>query len=279
MKKLTILSLILLCVSCSPESTDTDNSNAGSLIKTFKKYASGGTVELETQYEYNSQGNISKLTQHSFYGSNVIITFNYDSNGNMTSFEEVSTNPFDDVTTEINYITYEDDLIVKICQNITHPDSESSFDYPEVDKIEFGYDAFKNVNLFTHFYPEDTEFSSCDDISSIDSNENLVYDSSGNMIRYKNSTYFFSSTYLEYSYNNTHHPYANVKPAAYKKLYGFSTVNNISEAKEYDSETDELTGTISFKYEYNSENYPTKLTRTYSSDGASQSIVYEYEYY
>ena len=135
--------------------------------------------------------------------------------------------------------------------------------------------------MFTHYYEEDAEFSICDDVSSISNTEDLEYDVNGNMSRYENSEYFWTPNYLTYTYDDKNHPYANIKPDAFRKLYGFSTINNINSANEYNAETDEITGTIAYSYEFNSSNYPTVLERTYTdSDGTSgQATRYEYTYY
>lgn len=278
MKNFIFAISIIFLVSCSNEDNNIDNSGSGSLIKTVKKYTSG-VLELETNYEYNSNGNITKMLQNFSYGKKVEVNFSYDSNGEMTAFEEITTDPFGEVTTEIDNLMYQNGIIVKICQEITPFDGPSSFDYPEVDKIEFVYDNMGNVNLFTHYYPEEAEFYSCEDVNSVEATENLEYDDDGNMKRYENSEYFFTPTYLKYTYDDKNHPYANLKPDAYRKLIGFSTVNNIASAEEYNADTDEILGTVSFDYVFNGQNYPTKLTRTYTSGGSSQTLVFEYGYY
>ena len=68
---------------------------------------------------------------------------------------------------------------------------------------------------------------------------------------------------------------------AFQKLFGFSTVNNINSANEYDADTDELIATITYTYEYNGSNFPTSLERFYESAGGgfSQTTRYEYTYY
>lgn len=277
MKNLSFIAFFLFLVSCSNESTDNNSSGSGSLIKTVKKYTSG-VLEFETNYEYNSSGNITKMLQNFSYGKKVVVNFSYDSNGEITTFEEITTDPFGEVTTEINNLMYQNGVVVKICQEITSTDYPLS-DYPEVDKIEFAYDALGNVNLFTHYFPEEISFNTCDDVNSIDATEDLEYDSSGNMKRYENSNYFFTPTYLKYTYDNKNHPYANIKPDTYRKLIGFSTVNNITSAEEYNADTDEISGMVSFDYVFNDQNYPTKLTRTYTSGSSSQALVFEYSYY
>ncbi|MEW4924308.1 hypothetical protein [Algibacter sp. 2305UL17-15] len=281
MKKSFLGLLLLVLCSCSTDNGGSDEPNgnsSGTLLKSFKKITSGA-LEFQINYEYDSKGNIVKSSQDYSYGKKDVITYSYDSNGDLTSFEQVTTDPFGDVTTEINNFNYQNGMVVKICQEITHPDGPSSFDYPEVDKIDFAYDSFGNVELFTHYFPEEAEFNDCDDVDSIDATESLEYDSNGNMIRYQNSEYFFTPTYLKYAYDNTNHPYASVKPKAFRSLLGFSTVNNISKAEEYNADTDELIGTVTFNYELNNQNYPTKLSRTYTAGSTSQSLVFEYSYY
>lgn len=280
MKKITLFLFSLIVIACSTDSSDDDGSfSAGKILKKVTKYNSG-IAETETFYEYNTDDNISKITSTNIYGAENITNFIYDG-GLLTSFIEESTDPFGDLTTETNSFYYESGLVVRICQDRILPDGPSSFDDPEVDRIDFDYDELGNVNLFTHYYPEDSASNSCDDVDDIDSTEDLVYDSNGNTIRYENSNYFFTPTYLTYTYENTNNPFSNIKPETYRKLYGFSTVNNISEAIEYNSDSDEATGLINYDYEYNSEKFPTKLTRTYSTPGGgiSQTVIYEYEYY
>lgn len=274
----------LIIVSCSSDSSDDGGggpSGSGSKIKTIKKVNAQGIVEETTRYQYNSAGNVSELTFENIYGESTETTFEYDSNDRMLSFNEVKVDAWDDIRTEVDYMEYENDLVVKICQDITYENTTSSFDDPEVDKIEFEYNAAGCVNLFTHYYQEDAEFSNCDDVSSVSNTEEMEFNAAGNMTRYENSDYFWTPSYLTYNYDDKNHPLKNVKPDSFRKLIGASSVNNINSANEYNADTDELIGTISFDYTYNGSGYPTVLERTYTAEGgtASQSIRYEYTYY
>ncbi|MAX70847.1 MAG: hypothetical protein CMC76_07050 [Flavobacteriaceae bacterium] len=278
MKKLLLFTLSSIILSCSSENSDNDSPSAGdgSKIKTIKKISSGVTEETTT-YEYNSEGNVSSMTFTNIYGESIETTYEYDSENIMVSFTEVELDAWGDTRTEIDYLEYENDLVVKICQDISYSD-----DLPEVDRIEFEYDdSTQNVSLFRHFYYEDAEFSDCDDVDNISNTETMEFDSNGNMTRYENSDYFWSPTYLTYSYDDKNHPLKNVKPDYFRKLLGASSNNNINAASEYNSDTDELTGTISYEYTYNNSGYPTVMERTYMTEGGSisQSLRYEYTYY
>ncbi|MFC0604026.1 hypothetical protein [Winogradskyella pulchriflava] len=285
MKNLFLCAIALMVFSCSSDSSDDDGGSAsgnGTKIKTIKKIGTNGIVEQTTSYEYNSEGNVSRLLFENVYGETTDTSFEYDSNDRMISFTEVKVDAWDDIRTEIDYLEYEGDVVVKICQDITYENTTSSFDQPEVDKIEFEYnDSNQNVSLFTHFYQEDAEFSTCDDVSSVSNTEEMEFDANGNMTRYENSDYFWSPSYLTYNYDDKNHPLKNVKPDAFRKLIGASSVNNINSANEYNAESNELIGTISFSYTYNASNYPTVMERTYTSEGSSagQTIRYEYTYY
>jgi len=284
MKNLFLFALALVVFSCSSDDSSDDGmlpgGSSGTLIKTVKKVISGGVVDEQFDYEYNALGNITKLTSVTVYGVTTT-TFDYDADDRIVSFTEVKTDPFNDIRTEVNYFEYDNDLAVGICQDITYDNETSSFDDPEVDKIEFDYNASQYVSMFTHYYEEYAEDYTCDDVTSMSNTEDLEYDATGNMVRYENSDYFWTPSYLTYTYDDKNHPYANVKPDTFRKLYGFSTINNISSANEYNAENDELLGTISYSYEFNSSNYPTVLERTYTEDGGTpgQATRYEYTYY
>ena len=287
MRHLFLFALALVVFSCSSDDSSSSDDDGmlpggsnGTLIKTVKKVAAGGVVEERYDYQYNALGNVTKLTSVTVYGQ-TITTFQYDTNDIMISFTEVKTDPFDDVRTEIDYLEYDNDLIIGICQDITYDNVQSSFDDPEVDKIEFEYNNAQYVSMFTHYYEEDAEFNTCDDVSSMSNTEDLEYNASGNMSRYENSDYFWTPSYLTYTYDDKNHPYGKVKPDAFRKLYGFSTINNINSANEYNADTDELMGTIAFSYQFNSNNYPTVLERTYTEAGGTpgQATRYEYTYY
>ena len=275
--------MILLIVSCSSEDSTNNplsNSDIGTKIKTLKKFTSAGTVEETVNYEYNYDGDVLIITKASIYGE-VITDFIYDADGKLTSFIEVSTDPFNDIRTEVNNLQYAGDLIVQICQAITYNNTTSSFDEPEVDRIAFFYDSAGNVNLYEHYYDEDADYYTCDDVQSLSNTEDLIFDENGNMVYYENSDYFFTPFYYEYTYDNTHNVFANVKPDAFRKLFGYSTVNNINLANEYNADTDELEAIITYDYTFNASDFPTVLERTYStvSGGIAQVIRYEYTYY
>ncbi|WP_431137227.1 hypothetical protein [Psychroserpens mesophilus] len=285
MRQLFLFAMALAVFSCSSDDSSEDDGmlpegSNGTLIKTVKKVSAGGVVEEQFDYEYNALGNITKLTSVTIYGQ-TITTFQYDANDILLSFTEVKTDPFNDVRTEIDYIEYDNGVIIGICQDITYDNETSSFDDPEVDKIEFEYNASQYVSMFTHYWQADADFNTCNDLSSVSNTEDLEYDANGNMVRYENSDYFFTPSYLTYAYDDKNHPYANVKPEVFRKLYGFSTINNISSANEYNADTDELIGTIAYSYVFNSNNYPTVLERTYTDDNGNfgQTARYEYTYY
>lgn len=282
MMKKSLLSLIVVILfSCSTNNSDLDDTKeeqSGTLLKTFRKFSAGVLVS-QIDFEYDSNGNITRQTSTGTFGEKTVVNFVYDSNNEMVLFEENITDAFGDVTVEVNNLNYQNGNVVKICQEITPDDS---FSESRIDKIEFAYDdSFGNVELFKHYDSMQAEFFDCDDIDSLDSTEMLEYDSSNNMIRYENSNYFFGPTYLTYTYDNKNHPYANMKPSAYRKLLGFSTVNNIASAKEYNADTDEVTGTVTYTYEFNSSDFPTKMTKVYTASGSSltQTTVFEYDYY
>ena len=282
MRNIYLFTIALVMFSCSSDSSDDGTpSGSGTKIKTVKKVSTQGIVEETTTYEYNAAGDVSRLVFENFYGETTETSFEYDANNNMVSFTEVKVDAWDEIRTEINYLEYEGDLVVQICQDITYENGDPSFDVPEVDRIDFAYDASQNVNLFTHYYEEDAEYSTCDEVTSVSNTEEMEFDANGNMSRYENSDYFWNPSYLTYSYDDKNHPFANVKPDAFRKLIGASTVNNINSANEYNAETDELLGSISYNYTYNSSGFPTVLERIYTSDGGSagQAIRYEYSYY
>lgn len=293
MNKYITLLVLMFIYACNIEeapSTDqnddganTDASSApGTLLKTYRKL-NFGAPEFTINYEYNDEGNLFKSTQVDIFGATDIITYLYDATGTMVEFEQVTTDAFGDITEEVNTFNYVGDNVVSICQDIVHTDGDGNviLDRNEVDKIGFEPNAAGDVELFTHYYPLDADGNDCNDVSEITNTEMLEYDSNGNMVRYQNSQSFFGSLYLTYTYDDNNHPYSGIKPAVFRKILGFSSVNNISSAIEYDADTDEVTGTVNYSYEFNSSNFPTKVTKVYSSPGGgfTQTTEFEYDYY
>lgn len=215
-----------------------------------------------------------KTTKTTVYDEVTVTTFEYDSNDKLISFEEAYTNPWGDTDYELNTLSYDGDLITKDCIHLDF----GSFEL--IDKIDFSYDANDNAIVFNHYESMDADFNTCDEVIYIEATENLEYDIDGNMIRYENDQDFFTTHYYEYDYDTKNHPYSGIKPDAFRKLFGYSTVNNITDAVEFNSDTNEITGTISYDYEYNNNDYPTAFLKNYSStSGLSQTIRYEYTYY
>ena len=274
MKKILLLVAVILMASCST-SDDSDNNNGG-LIREVKKFLFDA-LDTTTTYEYNSSGNISKITSVS-NSETVITTFNYDDNGRMTGFVEETSDVFGDETVETDVFGYTGDLVTSICIELETITNENIPDY--ADKIEYFYNANGFAERIDHFWGEDSEFSDCDDITDLQFSEFLEYDGNGNMIYYLNDNDgFFGPNYYDYTYDSNPHPLSNVQPEEFNKLYGFSTRNNIASAVEYNANTDEQSATISFEYEYNDNGFPTRLTRVYDAGGFSQTQTFEYTYY
>ena len=274
MKKLLICFLSIAILSCSNDN-DGDNSN-GTLIKSSKKYVEGALDE-ETTYEYNNQGNISKITTVS-NSETTVITFNYDGNGIMTGFVEETDDVFDNMTVETDVFTYTNLMVSTICLDLQNLTNENIPHY--VDKIEYVYNGLGQPEQIKHYFGEDAEFNTCDDVNDLQFSEFMEYDANGNMIYYLNDNDgFFGPNYYTYTYDNNSHPFSNIEPVVFNKLFGFSTVNNIASAIEYNANNDEQTATISYEYEYNDNGYPTNLVRVYQAGGFSQTLTFEYSYY
>jgi len=275
------LCIALFVASCSSDdSSGSVSGTTGTLLKTSKKYNNSGVLETTSTYEYNAAGAITKITILNYGIANEVL-FNYDGNGDLIDWVE-----YDNIyeTEETNIAEYENGLIVGACiDRVSTGGSGSSYD--ETDKIEFEYDANGNTTTYVHYYYElsipGSPVITCADVVSESNNEALEYDALGNMIRYENSESFFGPSYSTYVYDNQNHPYKNCGSAVWRKLLGFSSVNNIVSSNIYDADTDVLTATVTFNNVYNSLGYPTRLEKLYQdvSGGLSQTTVFEYTYY
>jgi len=285
MKKILLMGMAVLLFSCSSDdSSDGNNSESGSVLKTVKKYNNSGGLDQTTNYTYNTDGTISKTDIIDPSGfNNKTVNFFYDNSGKLINWLE--NKPYDDFFEygfdETNELTYSDGQIVESCINKVYTQVDDFYD-DQFDKIVVSYDGSNNPIEYSHYeyVVVSTGNESCADVTYVSNSEFLEYDSMGNMIRYENDNEgFFGSYYYTYEYDVKNHPYSDSGSQSWRNMLGFSSVNNISTGYEYDVDTDVLNATITYEYEYNLSNYPTKMTKVYQAGVISQTTIFEYTYY
>jgi len=110
----------------------------------------------------------------------------------------------------------------------------------------------------------------------------MEYDSKGNLTRLEETGNILSgSNYLTYTYDDTFHPFRNMKPVYFRNFYNFSSENNVIATEEFDRDTQEKVGYVEYIYEFNEENYPIRVDRKWSTEDGflSQNHTFEYTYY
>lgn len=284
MKKLLLLCLALALFACTPDNNDDegdDNNNnenisntRGTLLKSEKKIQSSGYTEWTKNYEYDTHGNISKLTMTTVYDELFIRTFDYDLNGELISYYEDKTDPFGKKSYYYFYPEYTNGNIVNICIEKTTDDSYDD----TIDKVNFEYDANNFATSFIYFEERQLEYNTCANLSDISSALTVLYDTNGNLIRSENSEHIFAPSYLLFEYDDKNHPYASIKPKGLMtNMLGVSTVNNQTLAEQYNAETDLASGGNFYDYTYNLDGFPTEKRETFTS--SSGTVIYQYTYY
>lgn len=114
------------------------------------------------------------------------------------------------------------------------------------------------------------------------SNTETIQSGNGNMTYwYYDETFFSGNVHYTYQYDTKNHPESQIEPAPYMKILGYSTKNNISSALVFDHVTNVQSSYLTYTYTYNSNNFPTLLTRksfTVGSTNPNQTTVFKYYY-
>lgn len=281
-KKLLLLLLTSFVIACSSDSASDDSSNSSSSnrIKKIEEIQNGLVIKT-SEYEYNSSGNVSKVTvkdQAKFYET----TFNYDSTNKMISWnlKEYYTSSPSDVIEQLNSLEYTNGLITNIC--IDRKEKESGYVTNSIDRISQTYSNF-GLTSIKHYIPiTGDDDAVCSDVSDVGNEEFFQY-SNGNLIRYEAPGTGFSDEYYKIEHDEGNHYLSGVKPDAFRYCYGSQvSVNNLKKINIYDSYTDKLTATVQFENTYDKNKNIIKAVEKYYYAGTttpSNTTTMNYYYY
>lgn len=254
-------------VACSSDSDDSSSPSSSNKIKKVEEIQNGVVIKT-SEYEYNSLGNISKLTIKDvvkIYQT----TFNYDSNNKMISWnlkEHFISLPSDAIE-QLNSLEYTNGLITNIC--IDRKETESGYVTNSIDRISQAY-SNSGLTSIKHYLPitEDEE-AVCSDVTDV-SNEELFQYSNGNLIRYEAPGMSFFDSYYKIEYDEGSNYLSGIKPDAFRYSLGSQvSVNNLKKISVYDSYSDKLTATVQFENTYDNNNRITKAVEKYYSAGST----------
>lgn len=280
--KLLLLLLTSFLIACSsdPESGDSQNPSSSKRIKKIEEIQKGVIIKT-TDYEYNSSGNISKLTvkdQAKFYQT----TFNYDATNKMISWnlKEYYISSPSDVIDQLNSLEYTNGLITNMC--IDRKEKESDYVTNSTDRIS---QTYSNTNLTSiKHYVQITggEETACSEVTDVD-NEELFEYSNGNLIRYEAPGMSFFDEYYKIEHDEGSNYLSGVKPDAFRYCYGSQvSVNNLKKINVYDAYSDKLTATIQFENTYDKNKNIIKAVEKYYYAGTttpSNTTTMNYYYY
>lgn len=280
-KKLLLLLIASFIIGCSSDSGSEDsNSSSSSRIKKVEEIQNGVVIKT-SDYEYNSSGNISKLTikdQAKFYQT----TFNYDATNKMISWnlKEYYVASPSDVIEQLNSLEYTNGLITNMC--IDRQEKESGYVTNSMDRISFSYSALELTSIKHYIQITNSETAECSDVTNVDNEEFFEY-SNGNLIGYEAPGTGFSDEYYEIEYDNGRNYLSAIKPDAFRYAFGNQySVNNRKKVSVYDSYDDELTATIIFDNTYDKNKNIIKAVEKYyytSSTTPSNTTTMNYYYY
>lgn len=280
-KKLLLLLIASFIIGCSSDSGSEDsNSSSSSRIKKVEEIQNGVVIKT-SDYEYNSSGNISKLTikdQAKFYQT----TFNYDATNKMISWnlKEYYVASPSDVIEQLNSLEYTNGLITNMC--IDRQEKESGYVTNSMDRISFSYSALELTSIKHYIQITNSETAECSDVTNVDNEEFFEY-SNGNLIGYEAPGTGFSDEYYEIEYDNGRNYLSAIKPDAFRYAFGNQySVNNRKKVSVYDSYDDELTATIIFDNTYDKNKNIIKAVEKYYYTGSttpSNTTTMNYYYY
>jgi hypothetical protein len=281
-KKLLLLLIASFTIGCSSDSGSEDsNSSSSNKIKKVEEIQNGVVIKT-SDYEYNSSGNISKLTikdQAKFYQS----TYNYDSNNKMISWnlKEYYLSSPSDVIEQLNSLEYTNGLITNIC--IDRKEKDSDYITNSIDRISQTY-LNGSLASIKHYIPiTGNDDAVCSDVTNVGNEEFFEY-SNGNLIRYEApGSGFFSDEYYKIEHDEGNNYLSKIKPDAFRYSIGIQvSVNNVKTINIYDSDTDEQTATVRFENTYDKNKNIIKAVEKYYYAGtttASNTTTMNYYYY
>ncbi|CAD0004335.1 hypothetical protein [Flavobacterium chungangense] len=266
--KLLLLFLTSVLIACSSDSSSDDSSNSSSdKIKKIEEIQNGVIIKT-IDYEYNSLGNISKLTvkdEAKFYQT----TYNYDSTNKMISWnlKEYYISSPSDVIEQLNSLEYTNGLITNIC--IDRTEKESGYVTNSADRISQSYSGSGLTSIKHYTQITGGENTSCDEVTNVD-NEELFEYSNGNLIRYEAPGLGFFDEYYKIEHDEGNNYLSGVKPDAFRYCYGSQvSVNNLKKINIYNSDTDKLTATVQFENTYDKNKNIIKAVEKYYYTGSS----------
>ena len=280
--KFLLLLITSFLISCSSDSTD-DSQNPSSSTNRIKKVEEiqDGVVIKTSDYEYNSLGDISKLTIKDNLKS-YQTTFNYDSSNKMISWnlKEYYLANSSDVIDQVNSLEYTNGLITNIC--ISRTEMEWDVLTNSMDRISFSYSGSELASI-KHYIPiTNSETADCSEVTDVGNEEFFEY-SNGNLIGYEAPGTGFSDEYYEIEYDNGRNYLSAIKPDAFRYALGNQySVNNRKKVSVYDSYDDELTATIIFENTYDENNNIINAVEKYyyaGSTNPSNITTMKYYYY
>lgn len=251
MKKI-ILTVVLLfgIVAYSNSKTLIPTKGIKVLRKIFKEYSHGVLVKEEI-LTYSYENNlVSKIVTTSKSGDTIEkVRIKYDQNGKLKlmNVEMFPTKYMIKATSVTNVYHYTDDLITSV---VSSQDGNTHLEF-------FYYNSLKQVEK-QNFLRD----------GKIEGKVNYKYFSNGNISKKDFSWSHSDSTDRYKSYDEKNNPSELIFPSAYLKIY-FPAKNNVTSSRE-----DAIHYT--YEYEYNSKNYPVKITEK-RMGGKKIITIIEYE--
>ncbi|MEL1255005.1 hypothetical protein AAEO57_14540 [Flavobacterium sp. DGU38] len=280
-KKLLLLMLTSFLIACSSDSASDDSQNSSSnKIRKVEEIQNDFVIKT-SEYEYNSAGNISKLTikdQSKFYQT----TFNYDTSNKMISWnlKEYYISSPSDVIQQLNTLEYTNGLITNIC--IDRKETESDYVTNSADRISQSYSGFGLTSIKHYIQITGGENTSCDEVTDVDTEEFFQY-ANGNLIRYEAPGTGFSDEYYKIEHDEGNNYLSGVKPDAFRYSMGSQvSVNNLKNINIYSSYNDKLTATVKFENTYDKNKNLIKAVEKYYYAGSttpSNTTTMNYYYY
>lgn len=281
--KFLILLVTSFLISCSNDSATDDSQNTSPSTGRIKKVEEiqNDVVIKTSDYEYNSLGDISKLTIKDVLKS-YQTSFNYDSSNKMISWnlrEYYISSPSDFIE-QMNSLEYTNGLVTNIC--IKRNETESDVLTNSMDRISFSYSGAELTSIQHYIQITNSETADCSDVTDVDNEEFFEY-SNGNLVRYEAPGTGFSDEYYKIEYDNGNNYLSGIKPDAFRYALGNQySVNNRKKVNVYDSYNDELTATIVFENTYDKNNNLVKAVEKYyyvGSTSPSNITTMNYYYY
>lgn len=253
MKKIILISLLIIGTVCYSTDKNFDSSKSNDSLKVLKKivknYVNGIQENAET------------------------VVYTYE-NGLVS---EIVTTRNDSVITEDVEIKYEKEKLKQM--RVTYPLLKIKKGDTTITQVEstitaiynYNQDLISNLksiqNNETHntyfFYNPNKQLIRKQVIKDaiLNTETNYTYNKEGNLLKEREANSEYTNFYK--SYDNKNNPFNLIFPEAYLKIYKISKNNVISCNMDNKSYT--------YKYEYNSNNYPIKITQ--KINGKLQSIT------